>query len=347
MAAISKRATGYQAQIRRRGYPTVSKMFATRRDAEAWARLQESEMDRGVYLDRTEAERTTLSDLLERYLSEVTPLKKSALSETTRIKRLLREEDLCCYKLTALTPRLLADYRDRRLGEVSGSSTNRELSLISHVLNTAIREWEFPIANPVRVIRKAKENPGRERRLTADEEARLLAQLECSSRTQRGMFGSGGMQNPWVKPIVLFALETGMRRGEILSLTWSNVDLSKRVARLVDTKNGEGRSVPLTLKAKALLEFLPRSNDGRVFATTAEAVKLAFARAVARAQVTDLHFHDLRHEAVSRLFEKGLNVMEVSSISGHKTLQMLKRYTHLGRHTLLDKLDSASPVVGG
>lgn len=338
MAAISKRATGYQAQIRRRGYPTVSKMFASRRDAEAWARLQESEMDRGVYLDRTEAERTTLSDLLERYLAEVTPLKKSALSETTRIKRLLREEDLCCFKLTALTPRLLAEYRDRRLGDVSGSSVNRELSLISHVLNTATREWELPISNPVRVIRKAKENPGRERRLTKDEEARLLAQLEPSSRTERGMFESGGTQNPWIKPIVLFALETGMRRGEILSLTWSNVDISKRVARLTDTKNGEGRSVPLTLKSKALLECLPRSIDGRVFATSAEAVKLAFARAVERAQIVDFHFHDLRHEAISRLFEKGLNVMEVASISGHKTLQMLKRYTHLSSESLLSRI---------
>lgn len=338
MAAISKRATGYQAQIRRRGYPTVSKMFASRRDAEAWARLQESEMDRGVYLDRTEAERTTLCDLLERYLSEVTPLKKSALSETTRIKRLLREEDLCCYKLTALTPRLLAEYRDRRLGEVSGSSVNRELSLLSHVLNTATREWELPISNPVKMIRKAKENRGRERRLSQAEEVRLLAQLELSSRTERGTFKAGGTQNPWVKAVVIFAIETGMRRGEILALTWSNVDLDKRIARLVDTKNGEGRSVPLTLKAKALLESLPESIDGRVFATTAEGVKQAFARAVGRAQIADLRFHDLRHEAISRLFEKGLGMMEVALISGHKTLQMLKRYAHLDPLSLLQRI---------
>jgi len=129
-----------------------------------------------------------------------------------------------------------------------------------------------------------------------------------------------------------------MRRGEILSLTWNNVDLQKRVARLIDTKNGEGRSVPLTQKATALLLALPRSIDGRVFATTAEAVKLAFQRAVVRAGIEDFHFHDLRHEGVSRLFEKGLNVMEVASISGHKTLQMLKRYTHLSSECLLSKI---------
>ena len=338
MATISKRATGYQVQIRRRGYPAVSKMFASRRDADAWARLQESEMDRGVYLDRTEAERTTLRDLLQRYQSEVTPLKKSAASEAARINRLLREEDLCCYKLTALTPRLLAEYRDRRLAEVSGSSVNRELSLISHVLNTAIREWELPVSNPVKMIRKAKENRGRERRLSKDEESRLMAQLEFSSRTERGTFGSGGTQNPWMKPIVLFALETGMRRSELLSLTWSNVDLSKRVARLVDTKNGEGRSVPLTLKATSLLQSLPRSIDGQVFATTAEAVKLAFFRAVGRAQIEDLRFHDLRHEAISRFFEKGLGMMEVALISGHKTIQMLKRYAHLDPLSLLKRI---------
>lgn len=326
MAAISKRVTGYQVQIRRKGYPPVSKMFPSLRAAEAWARLQESEMDRGLYVDRTEAERTTLGELLTRYLKEVTPHKKSEGSEKTRIQRILREEPLCQYKLTALTGRLLAEYRDKRLEQVSGSSVNRDLAIFSHAFSTAIREWSLPVTNPVPLIRKPKENPARERRLSKEEEGRLLVEI-----TQRS-------NNPWLKPVVLFALETGMRRGEILSLTWTQIDLDRRIARLLDTKNGEGRSVPLTLKATALLYELPRSIDGRVFATTAEAVKLAFARAVERSRIDDLHFHDLRHEAVSRLFEKGLNVMEVASISGHKTLQMLRRYTHLSTESLLAKI---------
>ena len=326
MATVTKRATGYQAQIRRKGFPTISKMFDSKRDAESWARHHEAEMDRGVFLDRTEADRTTLGELLERYLVEVTPLKKSALTEATRIKRFLREESLAKYKTTALTGKLIAAYRDKRLGEVTGSSVNRDLSIISHVLNTAIKEWGLHITNPITQIRKPKENPQRERRLSGDEETRLMKEIEAKTNNQ------------WIKPAVLFAIETGMRRGEILSLKWKDVDLNKRVARLRDTKNGEGRSVPLTLKATCLLQALPRSIDGRVFPISAEALKLAFGRAVKRAGINDLHFHDLRHEAVSRLFEKGLNVMEVATISGHKTLQMLKRYTHLSIDGLIAKL---------
>lgn len=326
MATITKRATGYQVQIRRRGFPAVSKMFDTKRDAEAWTRMNETQMDQGIYLDRSEADRTTLGEILQRYKREVTPLKKSAENENIRIDRLVRDESLCQYKATALTGKLFAEWRDRRSQQVTGSTVNREIDILSHAINTARKEWGIHISNPVEMIRRPKHNKSRERRLSVDEESKLLLQLQTKTR------------NPWIKPVVLFAIETGMRRGEILSLTWSNVDLNKRVARLVDTKNGEGRSVPLTLKATALLQALPRSIDGRVFATTAEAVKLAFTRAVERAGIDDLHFHDLRHEAVSRLFEKGLNVMEVASISGHKTLQMLKRYTHLSSDGLLAKI---------
>jgi integrase len=208
----------------------------------------------------------------------------------------------------------------------SAKCANRELAILSHAINTARREWGVHIANPIEGIQRPKLNRPRERRLSAEEDARLLHELGSTTR------------NPWIKPIVEFAIEAGMRRGEILSLTWNNVDLQRRVVRLLDTKNGEGRSVPLTLKATALISALPRSIDGRVFATTEEALKQAFERAVERARIDDLHFHDLRHEAISRLFERGLNVMEVALISGHKTLQMLKRYTHLEAEKLLVKL---------
>lgn len=326
MATVSKRVSGYQVQIRRRGFPAVSRMFKTKRDAEAWARQLEGEMDRGIYLDRTEAENTTLGELLTRYKNEVTPHKKSSYSESKRIERMVRDESICQYKTTALTSKLLAVYRDKRLGFVSGSTVNRDLSVISHALNTATKEWGFNLANPITLLRKPKENPARERRLRDGEEQRLLNEIDAKTNNQ------------WLKAVVIFAIETCMRRGEILSLTWENVDLQRRVARLLDTKNGEGRSVPLTQKATALLLGLPRSIDGRVFPTTAEAVKLAFGRALERAGINDLRFHDLRHEAVSRMFEKGLNMMEVATISGHKTLQMLKRYTHMTNDRLLAKL---------
>jgi integrase len=326
MSSIQKRATGYQVQIRRRGYPSISKVFSSKRDADSWSRLIESDMDRGAYLDRTEADKTTLGDLLERYVSEITPLKKSASVEAIRLRRFIREERLCAYKASALTGKLLAEWRNSRLKRVSGSTVNRELNTLSHAINVARREWGIHINNPVELIQRPKHNKGRERRLSRGEETKLFEVLESNTR------------NPWIRPIVVFAIETGMRRGEILSLVWANVDLQTRVVRLIDSKNGEGRSVPLTLKASALLQALPRTVDGRVFATTAEALKLAFARAVGCAGIDDLHFHDLRHEAVSRLFEKGLNVMEVASISGHKTLQMLRRYTHLDAGRIVEKI---------
>jgi len=338
MATFRKRGDKWQARVQRKGQPDLSKSFLLKADAESWARQLESEIDRGVFQDRSEAERTTFGDLLDRYAKEVTPLKKSAASEGQRINRFIREDKIARYKTTALSGKLIAEWRDKRLLAVSGSTVNRELNLISHVINTARKEWGIHISNPVELIRRPKENRGRERRLSADEEKRLLAELELTCRSESGAYTAGGTHNPWIKPIVVFAIETGMRRGEILSLTWDRVDLRKRIARLVDSKNGEGRSVPLTLKATALLAALPRSIDGRVFATTNDAVKLAFVRAVERAKIDDLHFHDLRHEAVSRLFEKGLNVMEVASISGHKTLQMLKRYTHLSSECLLSKI---------
>lgn len=129
-----------------------------------------------------------------------------------------------------------------------------------------------------------------------------------------------------------------MRRGEISSIIWEDIDLQKRIIYLWDTKNGEDRQVPLSSKAVELIESIPKRNDGRLFGMTAHAISYAFIRACKRVKLEDLHFHDLRHEAISRMFEKNLNVMEVGAISGHKTLQMLKRYTHLNAEELALKL---------
>ncbi len=142
----------------------------------------------------------------------------------------------------------------------------------------------------------------------------------------------------WLASIVQIALESGMRLGEIMGLKWSDVDISRQVARLADTKNGTSREVPLSSIAARILETLPRSIDGHIFPITDEAVKKAFRGAVRRADIDDFRFHDLRHEATSRFFEKGLDIMEVAAITGHKTLTMLKRYTHLRAEDLARKL---------
>jgi integrase len=326
MATIERRATYWRVKIRRRGFPEQTRSFDTKASAEKWARDVERDLDRGIFVDRTEAEKNTLSDLIERYLREVTPTKRSRDPETWRLSSLKRRP-IGQIKMSVLSSSHIASYRDARLREVSPSTVNKELNHLSHVIETARREWSVQIPdNPVRLVRRPKNARARDRRLVDDEEARLLE--ACNEA-----------RNPYLDHVVRLALETAMRQGEIVSLAWKHVDLIRRVAYLPDTKNGEARAVPLSTVAAETLRRLPRSIGGQVFpGLTAEAVKRAFIRATQRAGIRNLRFHDLRHEATSRLFEKGLNPMEAATVTGHKTLQMLKRYTHLRAEDLARKL---------
>jgi integrase len=326
MATIEKRGAYWRAKIRRKGYPEQTHSFDTKASAEKWARDIERDMDRSLFVDRSETEKNTLGDLIDRYLREVTPTKRSAESEALRLKALKRGP-LGQIKMSALSSGHVAAFRDSRLREVSPASVNKELNHISHVIETARREWNIQLSeNPVRFVRRPKNARGRDRRLLGDEEARLME--ACNDA-----------RNPYLARIVRLALETAMRQSEIVSLSWKHVDLNKRVAYLPMTKNGEARSIPLSTAAAEVLRSLPRSINGAVFpGVTAEAVKRAFIRATQRARIENLRFHDLRHEATSRLFEKGLNPMEAASVTGHKTLQMLKRYTHLRAEDLARKL---------
>lgn len=335
MASIRKRGDTWQARVIRRGYPEQNKSFPSRADAERWSRQIENEMDRAVFVSREEAEKYTLGEVLERYKSEVVPHKKGAVEEAVRIECLVKRS-LAKYKMASLTPMLVAQYRDQRLAKVSGGTVNRELTIISAAINHARREWGVHIQNPVALVSRAKANPSRQRRFEDGEEERLLDALEVQPRSSQGRFQ--GMQCIWVKPLVILAIESGMRRGELLKLEWRYVDLKKRVLYLPFTKNGEGRGIPLSTRAVAVLSELPRAICGRVFPITADALKKSFGRACERAGLEDFHFHDLRHEAISRLFEKGLSLPEVASISGHKTWEMLKRYTHLQAEKLVSKL---------
>lgn len=347
MAGIWKRGSYWRVEIRRAGYPNQNRTFDTKADAEAWARRIESEMDRGVFADRREAERNTLGDLLLRYSNEVSPHKKGGALEVLRIRK-LRTDPIAALKVAALSGQSIAQYRDRRLAgdskakPVSGSTVNRELTLIGHVISVARKEWGVHLdANPVSLIRRPKENRARSRRLYHGEEERLLLQLELSQRAAEGFYVAGGCRNEYVRPLVILALETAMRRGELLSLQWPDVHLADRYVRLHDTKNGEARDVPLSTRAAAMLVELsarPRHISGRVFPISPEALKKAFVRACDRAAIEDLHFHDLRHEATSRISEKLDNILELSAVTGHKTVQMLKRYYHPRASDLARKL---------
>ncbi|WFP48490.1 site-specific integrase [Methylomonas sp. EFPC3] len=318
MATFRKRGSGsWQARIQRKGHPDLTKSFGTKAEAQTWARQIEAEIDRGNYSAPApiETDGTTLRDLLCRYLELITPKKKGAIHEGHRVKSWINSP-IANKPLAEIKSSDFAKWRDERLGkELSPNTVRLDLAVISNVYSIARTEWGFEsLANPIKLIKLPKLPNGRTRRLTPEELRKLIQALEYTQE---------------VHQIVQLAVETGMRRSELLGMTWENVDTAKRVVLLPDTKNGDSREVPLSSRALEVLNSVGVKTEGPVFTTKPDSVSQAFSRACKRANLKDLRFHDLRHEATSRLFEKGLNTMEVSAITGHKTLSMLKRYTHL------------------
>lgn len=359
MATFRKRASGFwQAVVRLEG-KTLSKSFELKEDAKDWARDREREIKLGIYVDPRQAETKSLRAALERYLDDVTPKKKSAVSEKRLIAAWLERKTIVDRPLLELKTSDFVAFRDARLKVVSTQTVRHELKLISHLYNIAASEWSINVDNPLKAMKMPSQGKARERRLSREEEAYLLAAASDSGAIDKD---GKSRANPWIAPIIRFGLSTGMRQGEILALEWRHVDKVKRTATLVDTKNGDRRVVPLAPSALALLDALPaRTMRGPVFPTTTEALRQSWARAVRRARraylaycaasgievdphfLVDLHFHDLRHEAISRLFElrPQLDIMRIAQITGHKTLQMLKRYTHLHSEDTADMLAAA------
>ncbi len=326
MASIRKRGDfQWEARVRKRGQPVQCKTFTTRAKAESWSKQIESEMDRGVFVSRAEAENTTLAEALDRYVREVLPTKKSARSAAYHAHNVRKA--LGTLSLSAITSSALAKYRDRQLAEGYAAQTvKHDLSLVSRVLNICIKEWgiALPAGNPVAQVKMPSLPPGRDRRLVDDELPRLLA----AAHAYGGEIGS----------LITWAIETAMRRGEIAAMRWDHLDRRARVLLIPETKTGTPRRVPLSTAALAVLDGLPRRLDGRVWGMRPDSISQAFERVCKAAGIEGLTFHDLRHEATSRLFEKGLGLMEVASITGHKTMQMLKRYTHLRAEDLVGML---------
>lgn len=374
MGQITKRGEyQWRAKVRRKGFPEQSRTFTYREDAEKWVRMVESELETTGFVDRREAEKNTLGEVLRRYQKEITPSKKSAVIESIKIDVILKDAVLPKLKVSAITSNVVASWRDRRLKEVSGATVNREFDVLSTVLNHARREWRIHVENPIPHVKRPEKARARDRRFSPEEEAYLLAALTGGQRLPDGTF-SKGARNPWLLPLVQLAIETAMRRGELLALEWEHVDLKRQTAHLPDTKNGDARTVPLSTRAVAILAALPSLGNGeecdgeqgeegaearrsgKVFATTALALRKGFTRAIERAQqqyiddckaakrkplagfLADVHFHDTRHEAASRLAEKLSNVLELSAVTGHRDLRMLKRYYHPRAEDLAKKL---------
>lgn len=325
MPTIRKRGERqWHVQVRKRGYPTQTKTFDTQEEAENWATVIESEMIRGVFVSRAEAEATLVREVLQRYEREVLPTKRSASSDRSRLKSL--NAAFGSFRLASLTSAQVAAFRDERLRAVGPQSVIHELNLLNRVLKSTTMDWgiALPAGLPTALVRKPAKPRGRDRRVTDDEVAKILATTQSDE----------------LSAIVTIAIETAMRRGEIASLRWEHIDLKKRIAYLPKTKTDVPRTVPLSTTAVRVLKGRPRALEGRVFHLQDESISQAFERACGphRANIKDLRFHDLRHEATSRLFEKGLNVMEIAAITGHRTLEMLKRYTHLRAEDLAQKL---------
>lgn len=326
MASIRQRAGRWQARVIREGYEPQSKTFGSKEAALRWARDIEVSMDHGTFAAVSDAQRTRLGDLVERYLKEVTPTLKSKRDDSIRLRALLRHP-ICGLTMSTLTPSRLALFRDERLGGVSAGTVLRELAYLSAIINHARKEWGIYVDNPVSRVRKPQAAAGRDRLLSDAEQVVLFDALRPSGR-----------RSPWMLSFVELALETAMRRGELLSLRWRDVNLVNRTAALHDTKNGECRVVPLSSRAAHVLASLPRSIEGRVFPLTSFAVSAAFNRALARSGIEGLRFHDLRHTAITRMASKLPNVIELAAVSGHKSLRMLQRYYHPKPEDLAQKL---------
>lgn len=334
MASIRRRGDfQYQAVIKRRSIGRVTKTFTTREDARAWATVTESELLRGVYVSRNDAERVILHELIERYKTDVLPTLRG-VGHTSHLRRL--DEHFGKLPLARITPAAVASYRDERLHNGKSPSTvKKELSTLSRIYVLASREWGIGGAvNPLAGVARPIERNARQRRLEPGELDRLLKACET----------------PMLSLLVRFAIATAARLGELLAVQWSDVDARTRVMTLrgIDgrgTKNGDQeRDVPLSSEALAVLvelRRLPRSVDGRLFYAwkASDSFNHTWRRTCQRAGIEGLRFHDLRREATSQLFEKGaLSETEVAVVTGHKSLAMLKRYTRLRASRLATKM---------
>jgi integrase len=337
MATIRNRNGKWQAQVRIKGHAARTKSFTSKRDAERWARQTEAELEASALrVDHRVLDRTTVRDVLDRYRREVTVRKRGAASENKRLDLLLRQP-WAARPLSKITPQTFSRYRDERLRAVSAGTVIRDLGLLRAIFEVARLEWDIPLAdNPVARVRKPTPPSARDRRLKPGE---LEALLNESNKSR----------NEWLRTGIQLAVETGMRRGEMLSLRWADICFDTATLMIPVTKTGHARRIPLSYAAVGLLTQRRTHRDtgaDLVFPVSANAFRQAWERckgrvAVTRPTIRDLRFHDLRHEAVSRFFEMGLSVPEVALISGHRDPRMLFRYTHLRAEDLAKKMRAA------
>jgi len=349
MATISKRNNKYFVRVRVRGAPSLHRTFSDRRAAQAWGVQVEDEIRRGVYEFGT-ANIPTLAQGLEQYVKKITVNKRGAKKETYLVTSMVNLP-MASKRLDQIQAAEFAKLRDRWLKDLAPATVQRRLSILTHLYTIAIREWGYSITNPLLQIAKPKISNQRTRTISWEELETILTRAP----------------NDAIRNIAALAWHTGARLGELVSLTWENVNLQAHTIFFELTKNGDSREVPLPPAAVALLESLqPKTKPqptAPVFLTSSMSMSKAWANAVKKARkayedtcaeqgfepdsewLIGARFHDLRHSAITRLASHGLSTLELQAISGHKSMQMLSRYSHIKARTLAQKLARLEAVA--
>jgi integrase len=326
VASIRKRINkdglvAYRVDVRLKGFSPQRATFRRLTDAKKWGQQTEAALREGRYFKTTEAKRHTLKEAIKRYKETVLPFKSDHKKQAAQLD--WWHSKIGEYTLADITPAVLGEVRDSLAVGRSPATVNRYLAIISHLFTIAVNEWGWVEVNPVKKVRKPKEPRGRVRFLSDDERKELLKACKNS-------------KNPYLYIVVVLALSTGMRRGEVLGLRWQDVDTINGRIILHETKNGERRAIPLTSHA---LELLKSHNKLRHLATDLLfsgknpekpiLIRASWLSAVKEAKISDFRFHDIRHSTASYLAMNGATLIDIANILGHKTLQMVKRYAHL------------------
>ena len=340
MATIQKRKNSWRVQVRRRG-KAVSATFDTKAEAEIWAIKAEGKILEGMSPARilnihVPQIGKTAAEIFRRYADEVSPKKRGGRWEQIRLKSMASRFPVFDQPITAIAAPDIADWRDIRLLSVSASSVNRELSLVSTVFTHAMKEWRLGLtSNPCTLVAKPRKARPRRQRISIAEREQIIDQLGWDGKSGPKTSGQ------WVAFAFYVALETAMRKGEILSLRWSDIDFTARHAHLDMTKNGDERFVPLSKAAMKLLMIVKhRSPPAPVVPVQSGNFDKLFRTARRDAGLMHIHFHDSRREAASTMAPKLSNVLELAAITGHKSLAMLQIYYKPRAADLAARLDA-------
>lgn len=357
MANIEKRtnkdgSNSYRVKVRLKGYPVQSASFERRTDAKKWSQDTESAIREGRHFKTSEAKRHTLAELIDRYIRDILPQNPKKARDCL-LHLMWWKDAIGSHTLADVTPALIAECRDKLAGAITvrgkpyaPATVLRYMSALSHAFTTAVKEWGWIDDTPMRKVSKPSLPRGRVRFLSDDERPRLLKACKESS-------------NPYLYSVVVFALSTGMRQGEIMGLTWDVVDLNRGRAILHETKNGERRAVAITGHALELMKEMNkvRRIDSKLIFPSKEIspqkkqkpmdLRTPWKTAVRKAELSDFKFHDLRHSAASYLAMNGASLAEIAEVLGHKTLQMVKRYAHLSEGHTARVVESMNTKIFG